>query len=353
MTRTLNRWQSVLLGVILLLGLGMAGVGLFAVGARGWYGRDALTVRAGFSEIRGVEVGTRVRIQGIDAGEVVAITPPDGPDSPVLLHLRIRGDYRHLVLSSTTVQIVPEGMLGGKVVELRPPLRKPGQPAPDLTPAVEDTLLATESSTEISDVLGHAGVALQRLPGMVDEAVTLFRSTRETAEKGKETLGKIDRAVEATKELPLVGGAFKGASDILVRERGEWERRVFAEGELFEPGRAVLTGSGRERLDELGDWLRKLRHPGSEVVVVSYADPRGKLSGEAARLISRQQSETVLEYLKNTHAAHKLAWYAIGPLGTRKVIALGMGHDPAPKAEPEPLPPARIEVCVYKPQTGL
>ncbi|MFO0926508.1 MAG: MlaD family protein [Gemmataceae bacterium] len=351
MTRTLTRWQSLLLGLILLVGLTLGGIGLFAVGSRGWYGGNALHVRAGFAEIRGVEVGTRVRIQGIDAGEVVAITPPDGPDSPVLLRLRIRGDYRHLVRVSTTVQIVPEGMLGGKVVELRPPARKPSGPAADLTPAEDDALLTSEASTEIGDVLGHAGVALQRLPGMVDEAVTLFRSTRETAEKGKETLGKIDRAVEATKELPLVGGAFKGATDILVRERGEWERRVFAEGELFEPGRAVLTASGRERLDELGDWLRKLRHSGSEVVVVSYADPRGKQTPEAARLISRQQSETVLDYLKTAHAAHKLAWYAIGPVATRKVIALGMGHDPAPKTEPEPLPPARVEVCVYKPQS--
>lgn len=349
MSRSLSRWQSLLLGGVVLLGLGLGGVGLFAVGSRGWYGRDALHVRAGFPEIRGVEVGTRVRIQGIDAGEVVEIRPPDGPDGAVVLRLRLRGDYRHLVRGGSTVQIQPEGMLGGKVVEVRPPARRPGAD-PDLSPVADDALLASEPTAELGDVLGQAGVALQRVPGMVDEAVALFRSTRETAEKGKETLGKINQAVDATKHLPLVGSAFQGAADILIRERGEWDRRVFAEGELFEPGRAVLTTAGRERLDDLGPWLKNLRHAGSEVIVVSYADPTGKQPADAARLISRQQSETVLEYLKTYHGAHKLAWYGVGPIGTRRVLALGMGTDAPPRPEPAPVPPARIEVCVYKPQ---
>src|SRR5262245_10673184 len=140
-TRSLSRWQALLLGVVVLAGLGLGGFGLFVVGSRVWPGQNDLHVQVGFAEIKGVEVGTRVRIQGIDAGEVERIPPPETPSSPVLLRLRVKGEFRHLVRVSSTVQIVSEGMLGGKVVEIRPPARKPGQPAPGSSPAYEDDLL--------------------------------------------------------------------------------------------------------------------------------------------------------------------------------------------------------------------
>ena len=97
MSRSLTRLQALLLGAAVLLGAGLGVAGLFTVGSRGWFGKDALTVRVGFADVRGVEVGTRVRIQGIDAGEVEAILPPENPGEPVKLQLRIAGKYRHLV----------------------------------------------------------------------------------------------------------------------------------------------------------------------------------------------------------------------------------------------------------------
>src|ERR1700757_3256062 len=90
-SRSLSAAQAFVLGALLLAGAALAGGGLFAVGSRAWYGRDAFTVRAGFRDIRGVEVGTRVRVQGIDAGEVVAIEPPEKPGGDVVLLLKMRG----------------------------------------------------------------------------------------------------------------------------------------------------------------------------------------------------------------------------------------------------------------------
>ena len=45
----------------------------------------------------------------------------------------------------------------GKVVEIRPPRKRPGEPAPDMTPAVEDAMLASAPSSELSDVLAEVG----------------------------------------------------------------------------------------------------------------------------------------------------------------------------------------------------
>jgi phospholipid/cholesterol/gamma-HCH transport system substrate-binding protein len=357
-SRNLSRWQALALGLVVLAAVGLGGFGVFVVGSRVWPGRNDLQVQVGFREIRGVEVGTRVRLQGIDAGEVVAIAPPEGPDGLVMLRLRVKGPYRHLVRVSSTVQIVSEGMLGGKVVEIRPPSRKVGDPPPDLTLAENNALLASEPSLELADVLGQVGNALRGVqegkgtlgrlakdPRAYEAFLTLLQSGTEAVEKSKDTMASIQRDADALKKVPLLGGYIEDPVALLVRSNCERNRRIFTESELFDPGRAVLTAQGKEKLNELAPWLEGLKHKGSEVVVVSYANPKTSDSKPAVT-ITRQQSEAVVNFLKNKHKIHKMGWFT-----SRKVIPLGQGTQPPPVAERDPVPPSRVEVVVFVPQT--
>lgn len=97
MSYSLSRVQAILLGTVVLAALGLGAMFLFQIGDAGRYGADALEVAVGFDDIGGVEAGTVVRIQGIVAGEVAAIEPPDQPSEPVVLRLRLKTKYRHLV----------------------------------------------------------------------------------------------------------------------------------------------------------------------------------------------------------------------------------------------------------------
>src|SRR6516165_869905 len=120
MTRQLSRWQSTVLGLVVLVALGLAGGGLFVIGERTGWGSDSFRVVAGFPDVGGVEVGSRVRIQGIDAGEVEALLPPERPGEPVKLRLRISTKYHHLVGEDARVQIGSENLLAGKIVRILP-----------------------------------------------------------------------------------------------------------------------------------------------------------------------------------------------------------------------------------------
>jgi phospholipid/cholesterol/gamma-HCH transport system substrate-binding protein len=344
-TRSLSRWQAVLLGIVVLLG-GVLGVaGLFAVGSRGWYGRDGFHVRAGFASVRGVEVGTRVRVQGLDAGEVVALAPPEKAGGPVLLRLKLRGEFRPLVRANGVVQIVSEGMIGGKVIEIAPGA------SGSAGPAEEDALLTTAPAQELTDVLAQVNATLADVRAGEGTVGRLLHDARAYDEllgllrQGTETLASVQRDADAVKKMPLVGKyVAEDARELLVRPNCERNRRTFAEAELFEPGRAALTAAGRERLDALAPWLEGMKHKNSEVVVAAYADPR---AGEpaTARLRTQKQSEVVRDYLKNHHAVQKMGWFS-----TRKVTAIGQGVNAAPEAEAEPGPAARVEVLVFVPQ---
>jgi len=337
-----------LLGLVVLLALGLASAGLFAVGSRGWFGANGLTVYAGFPEIRGVEVGTRVRIQGIDAGEVIALEAPEKPGGPVLLRMRLKGDYRHLVRTRSRVQIVSEGLIGGKVVEIQP--GKASSPNEPDEAVADGDLLASMPTPELTDLIGDVGQTLQSLRSGQGSIAKL---TNEPAahdalvgalQQLKETSTSIQQVADGMQRLPLVGGYVENPVAVLEHPNSQRDRRTFAETDLFEPGQAILTARGRTQLDEAAPWLEGMKHKGSEVVVVAYADPARTANAQTARVLTRQQSEVVCEYLKSKHSIQKMGWFS-----SRKVTPLGQGLNSPPTPEREAMPPARIEVLVFVP----
>jgi phospholipid/cholesterol/gamma-HCH transport system substrate-binding protein len=329
-----------LLGAVVLAGLAGAVVAVGLI--NGWPG-TTFHVRAGFPRVHGVEVGTRVRVQGIDAGQVEAIKVPAEPGGDVVLVLRLKNEMRNLVRANATAQIVSEGMVGGKVVEIYP-----GTAA---EPVGEDALLASVPSTELTDVLAQVGNTLQDVKDGQGTVQKLLKDP-EAYVAMVSAIKQIDRTaasaqqdLEAMKKLPLVGGYVEDVNDILVRPKCEVNRWVFAEADLFEPGRAVLTAQGRKALDDQAPKMTGFRQKGVEVVVVGYANPNSP-NPTLAQKLTQQQSEAVLTYLKDRHRIHDPGWIASG----RKVTALGMGVKPPPQPAKDNPPGDRIEVLVFVPQ---
>jgi len=344
-SRSLSRWQALVLGLVVVAALGLAATGLFAVGSRGWFGSDALTVASSFPEIRGVELGTRVRIQGIDAGEVAALEPPREPGGPVVLRMRLKGEYRHLVRVHSRVQIVSEGLIGGKVVEILPAAKgMTDQPAGD------GTMLESLPATELADLMSQAGQTLESLRsgkgsiGRLASDPEAHDSLVAALKQMKETGTSIQQVADGMHKLPLVGGYVENPVALLERPDCNRDRRIFAEADLFEPGKAILTSQGCSRLDGIAPWLEGMKHKGSEVVVVAYADPSRHANGQAAKVLTTRQSEMVCDYLKNKHSVHKMSW-----VSSRKVTPLGQGVNSPPTPEREPVEPSRVEILVFLP----
>lgn len=352
MSRSLSRVQAVLLGVAVLIGLGLATLGVFGVGSRhtaglpdflaNWLAPNSFHLRAGFPKIHGVEVGTRVRVMGIEAGEVEAIERPKNPSGEVTLLLRIDGTQRDLIRADAVAQIVAEGMVGGKVVEIHP-----GSDAAEMV--TNNAVIKTAPSVEVGDVLSQVNKTVQKITdgeGSIGKFVRedeAYRDLLKLLQQGRKTLTSLQQNSDAIKGMPLVRSYVTDSFKELVRPDCERHRRAFAEADLFEPGHATLTAQGRRRLDDLAPWLEGLKHKGSEVVVATYAHP--SLEAELGRTLTMKQSEAVCEYLTSTHGAQKLGWFS-----RRRVLPLGLGVEPPPVVEKEKLPLPRVEVVVFVPQ---
>lgn len=342
MSRSLSRLQAVLLGLGVILGLGLGVFGLFSIGAQQWLWSKTFHLHVGFKQIKGVEPGTRVRVLGRDAGEVEAILLPDKPSAEVKLRLRIDAAVRSLIRNDAVAQIVPEGMIGGKVVDITP--------GSDSAPAVEDGAdIAAKATPELSDLLAQVNGTLDGLgkgEGTLGKLVKdegAYQELLRLMQQSRGAISSIQQNTDALKGMPLVRNYVTDPVKELVRPDCERNVKWFHEADLFEPGRAVLTAQGRQKLDELVPWLDGLKHKGSEVVLAAYAHPGNE--ADLAKVLTQKQSEAVRDYLTSHHAVQKLGWFS-----RRKVTALGCGADNHLAATKDNLPLPRIEVLVFVPQ---
>jgi len=336
MSRSLSLKQAVVLGVAVLAGLGLAVVGVFAVGNRQWLWTDTFRLRVGFRQIHGVERGTPVRVFGRNAGEVEELRMPESPDGEVTLVLRLDGTLHSLIRADASAQIVPVGMVGGKVVEIDPGTKD--------AKIVED--LAVIASRPVNDPVTQASKVLEALDQEKANVHELIDNTNSLVRKGQKTLASMQQATDAVKRLPGFRSYVEDVHELLYRPNCQRTPQWYAESDLFDPGRALLTDGGRDRLRELVPQISSLtKQDGAELVILAYSSPKTDLDAEQAALLTQKQSEAVRDFLKQAGAVYKKYW-----VFPRKVRLRGFGLDIPPIAEKDNPPGPALGILVYVPQ---
>jgi phospholipid/cholesterol/gamma-HCH transport system substrate-binding protein len=373
-SRNLSRSQAMLLGAVVLAALALGAAGLGVLGDRSGWGGGSVRVVVAFPDIDGATVGTRVRIQGMDAGEIEAIVPPENPGEPVRLRLRVAGKYRHLLRDDARVQIASESLLAGKIVRIIPGspgarlLDDQGELKADAQPDLLEGI--TQSATKLNSVLAKADLVLASIDkgegslGKLVKDDKLYKELTETLLELKSAIGEVrgtDGAIaslqdvrrmvqsvkqnsDAIKSMPLVRSYIVDYAKELVRPDCDRHRIWYAEKELFEPGKAVLTEHGKKKLDEAADWLNKHKDDGSEIVIAAFAEP--SQMADFAQAVTQKQSEVVTDYLRTKKVHHTGWWW----WSTRPIRSLGCGNNPTPVPETEKMPAARVEVIVFVPR---
>jgi phospholipid/cholesterol/gamma-HCH transport system substrate-binding protein len=407
MSRSLSRWQAFLLGIVILGCLAVGAWVTVRIGSRSGLFHETYNIIVCVPDAQDVDKGAPVRIRGVEAGKVVAVDYPDplldGEDGLVRLHLQLDKKFEGRLFADATATIAGKGLLGTSYIAISPGKSASGplaanvihaHPQPDLA---EVTAKLSSVATRLDNILmqveqgsGTAGKLFQddglyndiktistdtkKLIAGTNEAVAVLRGDAQTtmsnAQKtfdginstlavvqgetaglkelvhsSKDAVTAIKQDAEAIKSMPIVRSYVTDQVKTLVRPNCAKDRRVFDEGTLFEPGRAVLTPAGRSQVGEAAGWLRGQKNKGSEIVVAGFADPRDKNETPAsARELTRIRSAAVAALLKDLGAG-KLGYFT-----SRKIVPIGLGFETPPNVEKENLPAARIEVILFTPQ---
>ncbi len=393
MSQSLSRWQAVLLGAVVVLAVGLTGVGLAQIATKQGLWADTFEVSVGFAEVHDIGPGTPVRVRGVEAGQVVAVEYPDrdGPGAAVTVRMKLDAKYAGRLFADAAAQVRPTGLIGSKVIALSPGTPATGPLAdgrlravetPDLAKtaakleAVADKIggAADEAKQLVHDVRAGDGTLgrLVRDDGLYDDLKGLAGDTRQMVKRadsavgrvegqvnnverfvadGRDTLRSVKQGTDAMQRLPIVRSYVEDAAAALVRPTCRREGYTYNTIDLFEPGTAILSDTGRDHLTAMVVWLRDAHDDRAEVAVSALCDPndRSQTSASAAEL-TRKQAESVIEFLK-VHGAHRIGWGSrIGVSSGRKMTPVGLGFGPSPVVEKDAMPPSYVQVLLFTPQ---
>jgi phospholipid/cholesterol/gamma-HCH transport system substrate-binding protein len=153
-----NRNASI--GLFVIGGLLLFGIGMFVVGDRHQAFAHHTEYYSEFVNLAGLAKGAKVRVAGMDAGQVLAIAVPNSPSSRFRVKWRIDARLRGLVRSDSIVTIGTEGIVGGTYLSVRPGSAQ----------AVEAEALASipsQEPTELADLLARGNGLLGDADGML------------------------------------------------------------------------------------------------------------------------------------------------------------------------------------------
>lgn len=371
MWRDLHRGRALANAFFVLAVFAVAAFAIRQVAGRQWRVQKTFQLRAEFTNVGGIDIGHRVRLQGVDAGVVESVVAPSAPGAPVRLVFRIDEGLRPLIRTDAVAKIVSEGVVGPKVVEIVPG-RADAPPLTDQNPSI-----TSERPFELGDLMKRAAVSLERLDAVtvaaekgLDEINLLasmvrkgegslgklvkedeaYRKLVSLTDRGEKTLGELQENLGALKQTWPISRyfnnrAFFDKDRVLFHPGSVRDSKVLREEELFEPGRSTLTARGRQKLDEVGVWFNKAKRPSSEVVIAGFSnDPRDP---DLVRALTQEQAEAVRKYLVDKHSVDSAGWFS-----SRKIAAVGFGLE-TPRtldSTAAALPPRRVEVILFTPQ---
>ena len=177
----MSRSQLSLVGAFVVVGVLLFTVGIFMIGSRRLLFTDHFEVIADFSNVTGIQVGTRVRVGGLDAGEVLQVQIPPSPDERFTVGMRVREDLHPLVRTDSIAAVLTDGLLGNVFIQIREgsaaaPIVEPGGPLRGVD-AIEVADLIAEGRNTFRSLAGEFTALRQDFGETVDLLGNTVRTT--------------------------------------------------------------------------------------------------------------------------------------------------------------------------------
>src|SRR5882724_9744043 len=200
--------KKVNIGLFVLGGLALFAVGMFIIGDQHQVFARHIEYYSDFVNLAGLPNAAKVRVGGMDAGQVLAIDVPDSPSSRFRVKWRIDAKFRGVVRADSVATIGTEGVVGGAFLAVRPGSAQANQAAALATiPSKEPTEISellergsgllNDAQGMLKEVGGKVGVTLDGLTSTVSNVNDVVVSLKE----GRGTAGMLLRDDELAKEI--------------------------------------------------------------------------------------------------------------------------------------------------------
>lgn len=217
--------KKLIVGLFVAGALSFFALGLFLIGDSTQLFTRSFSVDADFAKVTGLEIGTKVRVAGMDGGAVTSIQIPPNPAAKFHVRFRIVEKLHSLVRQDSIATIQTDGLLGNKFLEVdagsqaSPPARNESSirskepfDFAELMDQMSDTVKAVTAAipgikSEVAEVLTHINNVVESANRLVKTATPDVKSILASSSKIAADIREITAGIQAGEGT--VGALFK------------------------------------------------------------------------------------------------------------------------------------------------
>jgi phospholipid/cholesterol/gamma-HCH transport system substrate-binding protein len=192
--------------IFLIGGLVLFAVGLFFIGNRQKLFTRTFDVYTEFDYLSGLQKGAKVRVSGIEAGEVLETQVPNGPDGRFRLKLRIQQNLHPLLRADSIATIKTMGLGGTSFLDVQKGTRR-------ASPLVPGSTIPSQEPFDIADLMLQSSNLLKTTKTSIDdlraEADRTLQSINSAAHRTDQTIAAVQPDL-----LKVVASARKTSQDV-------------------------------------------------------------------------------------------------------------------------------------------
>lgn len=250
-------------GLLVIAGLTLFLVAIFAVANRSFLFSNTFTVKALYSQVAGLQTGAAVQFQGVNVGRVESVALPDEAGGKINVTMAIRERARHLIHGNTQAQIKSDGLVGNMIIVLVNP------PNASTAPLEEGGFITGVDPFDLFEISDKALASVQTF----EEAAITFEQILGDVRQGEGTIGKF-----------IYDPALYNS---LVQTADETQRLMASMGDNAE-ALVGIAGQATEGLESIlakvnegdGTLALMLNDPGFYNQLLASADTLQKISGD-------------------------------------------------------------------------
>lgn len=216
----MNRSRAAAVGAFVIGGVLLFSAGLFLIGDRRMLFNRTFGVYAEFANLAGLEDGAKVRVAGMDAGEVETIYVPANPSARFRVKLRIREDLHPIIRVDSVATIQTDGLVGNKFVQVEAGTDQ-AQVAPSLgTIQSREAFELSAMLQRMNDTVQLVSTTITGLKSGIDQALGSISDTANEAQDLINDVGTDARAIMASAQKVsqnvnvIVGGVRDGKGTV-------------------------------------------------------------------------------------------------------------------------------------------
>jgi phospholipid/cholesterol/gamma-HCH transport system substrate-binding protein len=194
------------LGVFLVGGILLFGIGLFWIGDRRLLFSQNVDLYTEFSNLSGLAKGAKVRVSGLDAGEVLAIQVPPNPGSRFRVHFRALKEFQPILRLDSVATIQNDGLVGSKYLQVDAGTSDAEPVGPGSTIPHREPVEIGDLIYRVSETVRTANQAVLDIRGHIDDTVAAILNI------GQQTSGAIADVSRQMDKFATTGNAI--ASDV-------------------------------------------------------------------------------------------------------------------------------------------